>query len=101
LPQAFVDAVWGFHLRPAPGGRTRLVVRKLGRGPRVFTWPFDLLLGDPLHCIMQTRQFHNLRTRVDGSLHQSDRCQSTSAPWQQPGEAPAAGQHQDGQHQDE
>ena len=74
LPRAFVDAVWGFHLRPAPGGRTRLVVRKLGRGPRVFTWPFDLLLGDPLHCIMQTRQFHNLRTRVDGSLHQPDRC---------------------------
>jgi hypothetical protein len=63
-PRAYVDAIWGFHLRQAPGGRTRLVVRKLGRGPRPFTWPFDLLLGDPLHFIMQTRQFHNLRTRV-------------------------------------
>lgn len=67
LPRAHVDAIWGFHLRPAPGGRTRLVVRKLARGPRVFTWPFDLL-NEPQHFIMQTRQFHNLRARVGGSL---------------------------------
>jgi hypothetical protein len=46
-----------------PGGRTRLVIRKQGRGPRAVTWPVDLLY-DPVHCIMQTRQFHNLRTRV-------------------------------------
>jgi hypothetical protein len=39
------------------------VIRKRGRGPRAFTWPVDLLY-DPLHFIMQTRQFHNLRTRV-------------------------------------
>ena len=35
LPRAQVDAVWGFHLRPAPGGRTRLVVRKLDRAVRL------------------------------------------------------------------
>jgi hypothetical protein len=64
LPRAYVDAIWGFHLRPAPGGRTRLVVRKRGRGPRLFTRPFGLLLGEPLHFAMQTRQFHNLRSRV-------------------------------------
>jgi hypothetical protein len=64
LPRAYVDAIWGFHLRPAPGGRTRLVVRKRGRGPRAYTWPVSLL-WDPVHFIMQTRQFHNLRTRVD------------------------------------
>jgi hypothetical protein len=63
LPRACVDTIWGFHLRPAPGGRTRLVVRKRGRGPQAYTWPVDLLF-DPVHCIMQTRQFRNLRTRV-------------------------------------
>jgi len=62
-PRDCVDAIWGFHLRPAPGGRTRLVVRKRGRGPRAYTWPVNLLY-DPLHFIMQTRQFHNLRARV-------------------------------------
>jgi hypothetical protein len=63
LPRACVDAIWGFHLRPAPGGGTRLVVRKRGRGPRAYTWPVDLLY-DPVHFIMQARQFHNLRIRV-------------------------------------
>jgi hypothetical protein len=65
LPRARMDAIWGFHLRPAPGGRTRLVIRKRGCGPRALTWPVSLL-WDPLHFIMQTRQFHNLRTRADG-----------------------------------
>jgi hypothetical protein len=67
-PRAYLDAVWGFHRRQAPGGRARLVVRKLGRGPRLYTWPADLLLNDPLHFIMQTRQFHNLRTRVGADV---------------------------------
>ncbi|MEU0749654.1 hypothetical protein ABZ476_24920, partial [Streptomyces albogriseolus] len=31
---------------------------------RWLTRPFDLTLGEPAHFIMQTRQFHNLRTRV-------------------------------------
>jgi hypothetical protein len=66
MPRAQMDAVWGFHLRPAPGGRTRLVVRKLARGPRAITWPFDLL-NEPQHFIMQTRQFHNLRARAGDS----------------------------------
>jgi hypothetical protein len=64
-PWASVDGVWGFHLRPAPGGRTRLVVRTRSRSrPRGFARPFTLLLGEPVHFTMQTRQFHNLRTRV-------------------------------------
>ena len=67
-PRDCVDAIWGFHLRPAPGGKTRLVIRKRGRGPRAYTWraynwPVSQL-WDPVHFIMQTRQFHNLRTRV-------------------------------------
>ena len=63
LPPARMDAIWGFHLRPVPDGRTRLVIRKRSRGPRAVTWPVNLL-WDPVHLIMQTRQFHNLRTRV-------------------------------------
>ncbi|MEV6210168.1 hypothetical protein [Kitasatospora sp. NPDC051914] len=65
LPRAHMDGIWGFHLRPAPGDRTRLVVRTRGVSrPRPLTRPFDLLLGEPAHFVMQTRQFHNLRTRV-------------------------------------
>lgn len=64
-PWAHMNGAWGFHLRPAPGGGTRLVVRTRGMSrPRPFTRPFDLLLGEPAHFVMQTRQFHNLRTRV-------------------------------------
>ncbi|MFI8091028.1 hypothetical protein ACIF9R_22360 [Streptomyces sp. NPDC086080] len=65
-PRARLDGIWGFHLRPAPFGETRLVVRTRGRGhPRWLTRPFDLVLGEPAHFIMQIRQFHNLRTRLD------------------------------------
>ena len=68
LPRAFMDGVWGFHLRPTPDGGTRLVVRTRGRGrPHQLTRPFDLLLGEPTHFIMQTRQFHNLRDRVSAA----------------------------------
>ncbi|MFI6010042.1 hypothetical protein ACIBAG_14665 [Streptomyces sp. NPDC051243] len=64
-PRAYADSIWGFHLRPAPGGRTRLVVRARGRSrPRPLTRPMDLLFWEPAHLIMQARQFHNLRTRV-------------------------------------
>ncbi len=65
LPRAQLDGIWGFHLRSAPGGRTRLVIRTRSRGrPRLFTRPFGLLAGEPVHFIMQTRQFRNLRARV-------------------------------------
>ncbi|MCX4853881.1 hypothetical protein OG426_53760 [Streptomyces canus] len=66
LPAARLDGVWSFHLRPAPFGESRLVVRTRGQGrPRWLVGPFDLLLGEPAHFIMQTRQFHNLRHRLD------------------------------------
>jgi len=65
LPRAYLEGIWGFHLRPASGGRTRLVIRTRSRGrPRLFIRPFGLLVGEPVHFIMQTRQFRNLRTRV-------------------------------------
>lgn len=65
MPRAYVEGMWGFHLRPAAGGRTRLVTRTRSRSrPRALTRPLTLLVGEPVHFIMQTRQFHNLRTRV-------------------------------------
>jgi proline iminopeptidase len=65
LPRAYIDSIWGFHLRPESGGRTRLIVRARARSrPRLLTRPMDVLFWEPAHLIMQTRQFHNLRTRV-------------------------------------
>jgi hypothetical protein len=65
LPRAHVDGTWGFHLRPAHDGGTRLVVRTRARGrPRWLTRPAGLLVFEPVHFIMQTRQFHNPHTRV-------------------------------------
>jgi hypothetical protein len=64
-PRAYLDGIWSFHLSPTPEGATRLVVRTRGRSrPHPLLRPFDLLLGEPAHFVMQTRQFHNLRTRV-------------------------------------
>ena len=65
LPRAYADGVWSFNLRPAPGGRTRLVAHMRGKTrPELLVRPFGLVVGDPGHFIMQTRQFHCLRTRV-------------------------------------
>jgi hypothetical protein len=61
-----VEGIWGFHLEPALGVGTRLVVRTRSQSrPQLLTRPLTLLLGEPVHFIMQTRQFHNLHTRVD------------------------------------
>jgi hypothetical protein len=65
MPPAYVEGIWGFHLRPTPGGRTRLVTRTRSRSrPRAFTRLLSVLVGEPVHYAMQTRQFHNLRTRI-------------------------------------
>ena len=37
-------------------------------GPRPFMAAFSPLLAEPLHFIMQTRQFHNLRTKVGAQV---------------------------------
>jgi proline iminopeptidase len=34
----------------------------------MLTRPLGLLVWEPVHFIMQTRQFHNLRTRVDPGI---------------------------------
>jgi hypothetical protein len=61
-----IDGIWGFHLRPAPRGRTRLVVRTRNCGrPRPVMRLITLLWSEPVHYIMQTRQFVNLQARVN------------------------------------
>jgi hypothetical protein len=68
-PRAYTEGIWGFHLRPVPEGGTRLVVRTRNLShPRLLNGPFGVLVGEPVHFIMQTRQFHNLRTRVGASV---------------------------------
>jgi len=65
LPHAYLDGIWGFHLQSASGGKTRLVAHTHGRNhPQLLGGAFSLLLGEPSHFVMQTRQFHGLRTRV-------------------------------------
>ena len=63
--RVYLDGIWGFYLRPVPGGKTRLVAHTRGRTSRQpFMGLFSVLLGEPLHFVMQTRQFHGLRTRA-------------------------------------
>jgi hypothetical protein len=65
LPRVYLDGIWGFYLRSAPGAQTRLVARTRGRSrPQPVMGAVGLVLLQPLHFIMQTRQFRNLRARV-------------------------------------
>jgi hypothetical protein len=65
IPRAHVDGIWGFHLRQTLDGGTRLVVRTRARSrPRPLTRMLGLPVFEPVPFIMQTRQFHNLHTRV-------------------------------------
>jgi hypothetical protein len=65
-PTSYSDALWGFMLSELPGGRTRLLVSGYwALRPR---WLFPLinyLVYEPTHVIMQTRQFANLKRRVE------------------------------------
>lgn len=66
-----IDGIWGFHLRPAPPGSTRLVVRTRNRGrPRWVMRLVQLIWSEPVHFVMQTRQFKNLRDRVSAPTSQ-------------------------------
>ena len=63
--RVYPDGIWGFYLRQAPSGKTRLVAHTRGKSrPRPFMGAFDLLLGEPMHFIMQTRQFHKHREHL-------------------------------------
>lgn len=65
-PRFYVDALWGFQLKPWPDGRTRLVVSGYAAArPRLVQTIADLLFWEPAHWIMQTRQFTNLKWRAE------------------------------------
>jgi proline iminopeptidase len=64
-PRTFSDSVWAFHLKPLPGGRTRLVVTVHGAGrPSWSRALLGALFWEPAHFVMQTRQFQNLKARL-------------------------------------
>ena len=67
-PSHATDSLWGFQLVELPGGRTRLVVSGYwAMRPGWLRLPMSVLFLEPSHWIMQTRQFANLRRRVERS----------------------------------
>lgn len=61
-PTAWVDGIWGFHLRRTREGGTRLLARTRSRsGPSLISRPLAVLVSEPMHFAMQARQFRNLR----------------------------------------
>lgn len=67
-PRCFTDSLWAFRLTSLPGQRTRLVVSGYAAScPRPLTALGDILFWEPAHWVMQTRQFANLKRRVERS----------------------------------
>jgi hypothetical protein len=65
-PRFFLDGVWTFVLNELPDGKTRLVVRSFGAArPRLLLGAVNLVLADPAHVVMQTRQLYNLKRRAE------------------------------------
>jgi proline iminopeptidase len=65
-PRYFTDSLWGFLLDPLPGGRTRLIVSGYWAfRPRWLQPLMSVLFLELEHWIMQTRQFGNLKRRVE------------------------------------
>ena len=67
-PRIYTDSLWCFLLSELPGGRTRLVISGYdGSAPRPLHAVLNFLLWEPAHWIMQTRQWSNLRRRVEAA----------------------------------
>lgn len=61
-------SLWGFLLQEAPEGRTRLIVSGYwSLQPKWLQPLMSLLVLEPSHWVMQTRQFTNLKRRVEGA----------------------------------
>jgi proline iminopeptidase len=68
-PRHYTDSTWGFLLEEMPGARTRLVVSGYwALQPRWLQPILSLLVLEPTHWIMQTRQFANLKRRVGSAV---------------------------------
>lgn len=67
-PRSSTDSTWGFLLQPLPGDRTRLVVSGYwSLQPRWLQPAASFIFLEPSRWIMQTRQFANLKRRVERS----------------------------------
>lgn len=65
-PRFYTDSTWGFQLKELPGDRTRLVVSGYWAfRPRWLQPILSVLFLEPSHWVMQTRQFANLKRRVE------------------------------------
>lgn len=65
-PRWFTDSTWSFLLEELPEGRTRLIVSgSWAFRPHWMQPILSFFVLEPSHWIMQTRQFHNLRERVE------------------------------------
>ena len=65
-PRYFTDSLWGFELKDAAGGLTRLVVSGYWSFRPKWLQPIlSILLLEPSPWVMQTRQFTNLKRRAE------------------------------------
>lgn len=65
-PNSYTDSTWGFLLEPLPVGYTRLVVSGYWTmRPRWLQPIVSAAFLEPSHWVMQTRQFTNLKRRVE------------------------------------
>jgi hypothetical protein len=70
-PRFFVDGIWTFFLDELPDGKTRLVVRSFGAvRPRLLLGAANLVLTDPVHVVMQTKQLRNLKRLAEAPLRE-------------------------------
>jgi proline iminopeptidase len=71
-PRFYSDSLSAFLLEELPRERTRLVVSGYACSrPRLLTAIGEFLFWEPAHWIMQTRQFANLKRRVERDAHRS------------------------------
>jgi proline iminopeptidase len=78
-PRFYTDSLWGFLLEELPDGRTRLIVSGYwALRPRWLQPIVSVLLLEPTHWIMQTRQFAVLKQLVEGDGASSARRRRSS-----------------------
>lgn len=68
-PRFYTDSTWGFLLGKLPDDRTRLVVSGYWSFQPGWLQPLlNILILEPSHWVMQTRQFANLKRRVEAGI---------------------------------
>lgn len=65
-PRYFTVSLWGFELKDAPGGGTRVIVSGYWSFRPKWLQPLlSVLVLEPSHYVMQARQFTNLKRRAE------------------------------------